>query len=432
MRVYVESFGCTQNLGEGRAIERALHDAGHAISPTPEGADAGVLVTCAVIGPTESRMVRRWEWLGQRVPKVVVTGCLVPLRSGLLQGPGRDRTTLVAIRDQHRIPEILSGPAPAPSDARPAPVERLPRPAVATAEIAIAQGCTSACTYCFSRLARGPLASLPVSEVVRKVRDAVAAGAAEIRLSALDTSAYGHDLESGERLPELLGAVETVPGPHRVRIGMMSPQTLAPIAERYFDRLAHEPFFRFLHLPVQSGSDGVLGAMRRGHDAATFWRLVDLGRRKVPELALSTDVIVGFPTETEADFRRTLELLDATEPEIVNVTRFSARPMTPAARLKPLGPRVAKDRSRRVADLRWRLARRRLERWVGRRSDAIAVEAGAGGTTVARLPNYLPVVLPGRLALGARFEVRIDGARTTYLLGRPTGGFGPPGSVPVP
>jgi len=256
----------------------------------------------------------------------------------------------------------------------PAATEDLP-PSV-TEEVVIAQGCTSGCTYCFSRLARGRLSSVPVGEVVRRVRDATARGIREIRLTGLDTAAWGEDLAGPERLPELLGSVAKVPGDFQVRVGMMSPQSLEPHRDAYFDALARAPFYRFLHLPLQSGSDRILDAMRRGYHTDLFRRQVDAARRRLPDVHLATDVIVGFPGETEDDFRATEELLEATGPETVNVTRFSPRPGTPAARLPPLPPRVAKRRSRALASLRQRISRTRLERWIGTRGPGRVLSTG--------------------------------------------------------
>ena len=423
MRVYLETYGCAQNRGEGAVIGRDLEGRGHALVDRPEGADAAVLVTCAVIGPTEARMVRRWRVLSDRVPRTIVTGCLVPLRNDLLRGPGRERTTLVPIRDQPRIPALLEealghAPTGAPLRSGAELAAGIPRP-LAAEEVVIAQGCTSGCSYCFSRLARGSLRSVSLAEVVRRVRAAFARGALEVRLTSLDTAAWGHDRSDGVRLPELLRAVAEVPGGGRVRVGMMSPQSLGPILPDYLEALAHDRFYRFLHLPVQSGSDRVLAAMRRGYGVEEFRHQVAAARRRLPDLMLSTDVIVGFPGETDDDYHATEGLIESIAPEIVNVTCFSSRPGTPAARLAPVGPRVAKRRSRSLTALRLRVARRQLERWIGHTGPTRIVEHGPGTSAVARLPNYLPVVLGSRPTLGASLEVRVEGARSTYLLGRP-------------
>jgi len=412
VRVYVESFGCSQNQGEGAAIARDLERHGHGIAPGPQGADVAVLVTCGVIGATEARMLRRWEELGERANRVVVTGCLVPLRTDRFRGPIRERTTFVPIRDQASLPALLGAPVPGETT----PVERSV-PAIAE-EVVIAQGCTSGCSYCFSRLARGPIASVPAEAVVARAAQALARGARELRLTGLDTAAWGSDLPGAPGLPELLGALRALPGDFRLRVGMMSPQSLVPRIDDYLAALDDPRFYRFLHLPVQSGSDRLLSAMHRGYDVATFRRAVDAARARYPELCLSTDLIVGFPGETEDDHRASCRLLEEVEPEIVNVTRFSARPGTPAARLPPVGPRVAKRRSRAMTELRQRLARRRLERWIGHTGRARVVEHGPNGSSVARLDNYLPVVLAERAALGTEVAVRVEGARSTYLVGR--------------
>ena len=416
MRVYVESFGCSQNHGEGDAIARALAGRGHALLESPAGADAAVLVTCGVIGPTEARMVRRWRSLAAEVPKTFVTGCLVPLRTSLFSGAERARTTFVPIREQHRLGDLLGGaesPPPPPPTAR-----VVPRVAE---EVVLAQGCTSGCAYCFSRLARGSLTSVPAQLVVDRVRAAALRGMREIRLTGLDTAAWGADLPEEPDLAGLLGEVVQVEEDFRLRVGMMSPQTLGPILDRYTAAWSHPKVFRFVHLPVQSGSDDVLRAMHRGYTVDEFRRQVLALRRAQPDAHLATDVLVGFPGETEDDHRATEALLEELGPETVNVTRFSARPGTPAARLPGLGPGVARRRSRSIAAVRQRIARERLERWIGQRLPARVLEYGPGESSVARLPNYLPVVLDQRAPLGADVEVRVDGARSTYLLGRLAG-----------
>ena len=420
MRVYVESYGCSQNQGEGSAIARDLARHGYGLADAPQDAEVSVLVTCGVIGSTEARMVRRWAELGRRSGRVVVTGCLVPLRTGEFRGPALDRTTFLPIHRQGELPALLDGAG------RSEPAGRIPLPMVGAArpvweEVVLAQGCTSGCSYCFSRLARGPIASLPADAIVERVRGALSRGAREVRLTGLDTAAWGADLPGRPRLPDLLRAIAAVDGDYRLRVGMMSPQSLAECLSDYLESLVDRRVYRFLHLPVQSGSDRILDAMHRGYDVRTFRAQVAAARERFPDLHLSTDVIVGFPGETDDDHAATERLIEEVAPETLNVTRFSSRPGTVAARLRPIGPRVAKARSRSITTLRQRVARRRLERWIGRTGTVRVLEYGPGGTAVARLGNYLPVALPERAPLGRDLEVRIDGARSTYLLGRPTG-----------
>jgi threonylcarbamoyladenosine tRNA methylthiotransferase CDKAL1 len=416
VRVYVESYGCAQNQGEGAAIARDLAAHGYAIAPAPEAADVSILVTCGVIGSTEARMVRRWEQLTQRSPRLVVTGCLVPLRTELFRGPARERTEFVPIHEQAHLPGLLGGGVPSPGAGSPRVVP--PSTPSLVEEVIIAQGCTSGCAYCFSRLARGRLASVPAEEVARRVRAARDRGAREIRLTSLDTAAWGEDLPGQPSLADLVRTVSGVEGEFRLRVGMMSPQSLRRCLSDYLQALDEPRVYRFLHLPLQSGSDRVLEAMHRGYGVEEFRAQLAAARARFPDLHVATDLLVGFPGEDDADHRATEALVEQEAFETVNVTRFSARPGTVAARLPPVDARTAKCRSRSLTALRMRVARQRLERWIGRSVGARVFEHGASGSSVARLPNYLPVVLRDRHPLGADLTLRIDGARSTYLLGR--------------
>ncbi len=453
MRVYVEAYGCAQNMGEAEELRDVALAEGHELTTGPEGADLGILVTCAVIGSTEERMVERWRALTRSVPHTIVTGCMVPLRQGRLTDGSGGATHLLPLRAQHELPGLLrtlersrpgtgegrSGaqvrrPPVDPMSMEPLPMLGGPSPVRTTVhrELVLAQGCTSHCSYCFSRLARGPLCSTPLEELRERAQAALRSGVVELRLSSLDTSCWGSERPpGGPRLPELVRELSGLPSDHdyRLRVGMMSPQSLEAIAPAYLSALARLPrLFRFLHLPVQSGSDRVLEGMRRGYSVGSFRRLVDTARELVPDLTLSTDVIVGFPVEEREDHEATLRLLEEVQPEVLNVTRFSPRPMTPAARLRPLLTRTVKERSREITALRLRVARARMERWVGRELPAVVTEHGPEGTSVGRLPNYLPLVLPERRPLGSWTRVAIHGARSTYLLGE---ALEPPGRAPA-
>ncbi len=417
-RVYVEAYGCAQNRGEARDLAETLAARSIEIVDRAERAELAILVTCGVIGATESRMLRRWRSLTAHCPQVVVTGCLAP-RPELFVGPGRDRTTFVGIRDQIAWAGRLAadrrldrGPARTAGGPGPDPPRR-----EAAREVVIAQGCTSSCSYCYSRLARGRLQSVGSVQVAERARTAANRGAVEIRLTSLDTAAWGLDLPSGERLPDLLRHVRSATAFSEVRVGMMSPQRLGEIDGALWDAMAAGPFYSFLHLPVQSGSDRVLAEMRRGYTVDRFRSLVDRARSRLPDATLATDVIVGFPGESDEDFRATEQLLEDVRPEIVNVTRYSPRPGTWAARRPPVWAAVAKERSRRITRQKAAIGRASLERWIGRAVTARVVEHGPGGSSVARTRNYLPIVLRERRPFGERVEVVVRGARATYLTG---------------
>ena len=423
MRVYLESFGCSQNQGEGAGIARDLASRGHELARDPASADVGVLVTCGVIGPTEGRMVRRWQALSARLPRVVVTGCLVPLRTDLMQGPGRDRTTFVPIREQDHLPALLDGWSsdfsPSLRQASADLVDRTP----VSEEVIIAQGCTSGCTYCFSRLARGRLTSVPIPDVVARVRAAVGRGVREIRLTGLDTAAWGEDLPGPERLPDLLRAVEGTPGGFRIRVGMMSPQSLEPHLDDYLTALDQGPAYRFLHLPVQSGSNRVLKLMHRGYAREQYLSIVGKLRQVRPAIGLSTDFIVGFPGETEVDFEESLSLAREVEFDQAYIFKYSQRRDTPAANLPDQVPqKVREERNQRLLEVINEIAKRKYGTLVGRQMQ-ILVE-GPSKKNPARMTgrtrcNKIVVFDGSERHRGQLMDVKITRAGSFTLYGDP-------------
>ena len=412
MKVYVEAYGCTQNYGEARLMQEALADRGHILTGSESEADAHVLVTCTVIEATERKMVRRMRELASQEKPLVVAGCMAAAQ--------RDRVKAVVPRAQllppRKWPQIvdLLGAGTACGD-RAAETESQTF-GWQDAIVPIAQGCAGRCTYCITRVARGSVKSYPVPDLLDRIRRHVERGAVEIKLTGQDTAAFGRDTKTN--LAELLRAVGSIPGTFRVRVGMADPLTVLPIVDDLVEVYRSEKIFKFLHLPVQSGSDEVLTRMRREYTVADFEAIIDTFRAAFPRLTLSTDVIVGFPGETEEEFEATVDLVRRARPDIVNVTRFSARPGTPAATMPDpiVGWRV-KQRSRRLTSLRFAVAREIHQALVGEEVDVLVTEPGKEGTTIARTPEYRQIVLHELEPIGSHVRVHLDAARATDLYG---------------
>ncbi len=412
VKVYVEAYGCTQNYGEARLMQEALADRGHAITSSEMEADAHVLVTCTVIETTERKMVRRMQALAAHDKPLVVAGCMAAAQRDRVRALV-PRAKLLPPRKWPQIVDLLDGGTACGDRAAEVEAES---PGWRDAIVPIAQGCAGRCTYCITRVARGFVKSYPVPDLVEQVRRSVARGAREIKLTGQDTGAYGRD--SGASLAHLLREIVALEGDFRVRVGMADPLTVRPIVEDLVEAYASDKVFKFLHLPVQSGDDGVLERMRREYAVADFESIVEAFRAAYPDLTLSTDVIVGFPGETEEAFEATMDLVRRVRPDIVNVTRFSARPGTPAAsyRGQIVGWRV-KQRSRRLTSLRFAIARENHQRFVGDEVDVLVTEPGKEGTVLARTPEYRQVVLHEPAPFGEFVRVRIDAARATDLFG---------------
>jgi MiaB-like tRNA modifying enzyme len=411
MRLRFESFGCALNRGQARELEELAAGEGHRTGAIEAEADLIVMITCTVVQATENRMLARLETLRERGKRVLVAGCMASAQAGIVRKacPG---AALIAPHDYARFPALLHE-----LGGRPAGGGKRDAPAVAVADVPVADGCNGHCTFCITRLARGTPVSRPVDEIAARVEKLVGRGCLEVRLAAQDIGLYGQDL--GADLPGLLARLCALDGDFRLRVGMMNPESLLPMIGRLMDSFKHPKVFKFLHVPVQSGDDGVLGRMGRGHPAADFEKAAGRFRREFPQGVLATDIIAGFPGEDERAFERTLELVKRTGPDIINIKAYSPRPGTPAFRMKGgAGRAVVKRRIARLQALRRRISLANNRRLAGTVQEVLVTEKARKGGVMGRTDGYFPVILDGGAPIGGHLAVEIIGARAGFLVGR--------------
>ncbi|CCQ32402.1 oxygen-independent coproporphyrinogen III oxidase protein [Halorhabdus tiamatea SARL4B] len=414
-RYYIETYGCTSNRGESQAIERRLRQGGHYPVENPSRADVAILNTCTVVEKTERNMLRRATELDEQTPAdLVVTGCMA-----LAQGEAfEDADVDAEILHWDDVPEyVRNGECPTATPGTEVVLDDV------TGILPIARGCLSDCSYCITKQATGTIDSPPVAGNVEKARELLDAGAREIRITGQDTGVYG--LENGERkLPELLTRICELAGDFRVRVGMANPKGVYGMHEELADVFAaHDELYNFLHAPVQSGSDDVLTDMRRRHRTPEFKEIVAAFDDRLDYWTLATDFIVGFPTETEADFQQSMDLLRDVEPEKINVTRFSKRPGTDAAELDGLGGTIKKERSSAMTDLKMDVVGRAHDAMVGEEHTVLLTQDGTEDSLVGYDEAHRQVAIPEAesmgLELGDFVDVEITGHNTVYALGEP-------------
>lgn len=429
--IFIETYGCSFNVSDGETMAGVLAGEGYRLVDDPACADVIIVNTCTVKDKTYRNFEKRYDALREAAqkgegPTVVIAGCIPKAyeRSDLLEGVsalGPDAIAEIGeiveetIRGNitHRIRppaqrRELAERALMPSQRRNPKIEILP----------ISRGCLSACTFCQTRLARGRLVSYRPGDLLRRARQALDEGVSEIWLTSQDTGAYGRDCDYP--LPRLLEQLcELDNSDYRIRLGMTSPQWIHEDLQAYLDVFAHPRMFQFLHVPVQSGSDKVLDEMKRGCTAAQFEELCGAFHDRFPEGTLMTDIIVGFPGESDSDFEATMQLIERTRPVGVNRSRFSPRPGTPAARMEPLHHEVVAKRLHRLDRLVRRLAREYHQGWEGRRDRVLTAEYKKAGTTVAHNQYYRPVILEGSWPLGHWIEVEYCSATDFHLGARP-------------
>jgi MiaB/RimO family radical SAM methylthiotransferase len=206
----------------------------------------------------------------------------------------------------------------------------------------------------------------------------------------------------------------------RVRVGMMNPDSIKNIQNELIESYLQPRIFKFLHVPVQSGDDEMLRAMGRRYTVSEFFKIIKNFRNRIPNLTISTDIIIGYPNETEEQFIRSMDLIEELKPNIVNITRFSARPKTPASMIKnDIAGRVIKARSRKLSKLRFQISRQLNESEVGEEYNVLITERVKPGTVLSRNINYLPIVLKSALSLGSWHDIKITHATDSYVIGIP-------------
>jgi threonylcarbamoyladenosine tRNA methylthiotransferase MtaB len=335
MKIHLHTIGCRLNQAEIETMARQLQAGGHAIVHDAAEADTIILNTCAVTAEAarDARHLTRRFNRANESAQIVLTGCyatLAPDVAAALPGVGR----VVANDDKERLPLLLDPalPADAPLFDR-EPIAREAQPGSygrTRGFIKVQDGCDNRCTFCVTTVARGAGRSRPLPDIVAEVERFATAGYGEVVLTGVHLGSYGRDLGRSERLRELVAALLEHTDIPRIRLSSLEPWE---IAEGFFRLWENPRLMPHLHLPLQSGSDRVLRRMARRTSRADFRALVDEARAHIPDLSVSTDIICGFPGETEADFAETLEYAEATGFSRIHAFSYSPRPGTAAARM---------------------------------------------------------------------------------------------------
>ncbi len=382
-----------------------------------ENADVVVINSCGVIEYTERKIIRRMKELKSLGKKIVLAGCLsriskeaVELADSVVSPDNLDKI-VDAINSNSKV---LFVERRSIDKAKLHDVKcRLRENAIAI--VSISEGCLGSCSFCATRIARGRLKSFSIDAIVNEVKKAVEMGFKEIQLTSQDTGAYGLDM--GEyKLPELLNRISKIDGDFRVRVGMMNPHHAAKILDDLINSFSNDKIYKFIHVPVQSGDNKVLEHMKRNHTVEDFVEVVDRFRKEFDDVMVSTDIIVGYPTESEESFWKSYELIKNVKPDIVNITRFSPRPNTPASKLRDIPGWIKKERSRILTKLCREIGYENNKKFIGKRFRVLITKHGKNGTMLSRTNSYRPVVTTGEL--GRFKDVEIIDCTFNYLISR--------------
>ncbi len=429
-KVAIATLGCKVNQYDSAALASLFSRRGYQVVDFAEPADIYIINTCTVthIGDRKSRQLIRRAAKNNPDALIVVTGCYAQVSPEEVAAvPGVD--LVLGTREKGRIVDLIesaggrNGPRVAVQDACAAKeFEELPAPALGErvrAFLKIQEGCSNYCTYCIVPYARGPLKSRRPENILAEARCLIAAGYKEIVVTGIQTGAYGRDLPEEIDLARLLVSLVKLPGLVRLRLSSVEPLDFTPSLIAVV--AAQEKICRHLHIPLQSADNTVLQKMNRHYTAEYFRELIATIRRNIPEVAITTDVLVGFPGETEEQFASTYLFVQEMAFSRLHVFKYSPRKGTPAAKMPNQVPApVKEERSRRMIALGEALAGAFAARFLGRQVEVLAEEPSREfpGCYEGLTGHYLRVAFPAALDLRAELvKVQVAELCGTVLKG---------------
>ena len=400
MKIAICTLGCKVNQYETQAMEQELTRRGHSLVPFESSADAYIINTCTVTAVSDKKsrqMIRRARKENENAV-VAVCGCYAQTKPGevagldvdLVSGTG-DRMKFLDLLESavHEKAPILN----VDEAMRRRVFEVLPAGGMAErtrAMLKVEDGCVNFCTYCIIPYARGPVRSLPLSVAVEQTRELAAQGYREIVITGIEISSWGQDLKNGTGLIDLLEAVSGAAGEMRLRLGSLEPRT---ITEEFCRRAAALPnLCPHFHLSMQSGCDETLKRMNRKYDSARYKESVDLLNTYFDHPAVTTDLIVGFPGETEEEFEATLRLIRSCRFAEMQIFPYSIRTGTPAAKMEQVAKSVKEERAKRAAAVADEMKTEYLAACVGKQFPVL-YEQMYGDRFCGHAPNYATVAV---------------------------------------
>ncbi|MDM7274531.1 MAG: tRNA (N(6)-L-threonylcarbamoyladenosine(37)-C(2))-methylthiotransferase [Thermoprotei archaeon] len=398
---YIETYGCSLAEFDSSLMEAKLSEAGYVRVESVDEAEYVLVNTCAVRLDTEQRISERLLELKSKYPnrKYIVAGCLVKARPGLVSrlAPG---ASLLSPQNVHRVVEAfkaLEGGSRLQALDGSRDTSTLPtlRPSGVTATIMVQEGCLGDCSFCITKIARRNVKSYPPRLIVDVVGKLVSMGVVEVRLTGLDTAAYGVDLPGRPTLADLVNAIlDKVEGDYMVRVGMMTPELASEILDDLIESYRDPRVYKYFHIPVQSGDDEVLRIMNRKYTVDDYKKIHYKIKTSYPEAMIATDIIVGHPGEDEEAFQNTVKLVEELKFEKVHLAQYSIRPHTRAAAMPQIPDWVKKERSKKLGKIVEEIGYKIMSKYRGKTLEVLVTEEGfRKGSLTGRTYNYIPVVL---------------------------------------
>ncbi len=423
IKIYFQTHGCSNNISESEIMTGLLPKSVFEIVWEPKKADILIINICTVKG--EEKPLSEIRKLCRNFPnkRLIVGGCITKE----ILAEARKIKKNVSFISTHNIKSIINVVKNVLNNE---PVEitglnkyekiNLPKirknPIIGI--IPILNGCTNYCSYCSLKLIKGKLYSYGAKSIRQEVIKCLQDGCKELWITSQDNSSYMLDRGKISRLPELINSIAELNGNFLIRIGMMNPSNLLNILHPMIKLYKNDKLFKFLHIPVQSGNNEILRMMKRDYNADDFKKIVNEFRKNIPNITISTDIIAGFPTESEQQFNDSLNLIKEIKPDVLNISRFQARQGTTAAKIQHrIDGKTIKKRSVLLTKIFANIAEMQNKKWLNWTGNILIDEKGKQNTWIGRNFAYKQVIINENVKPGDIVKVKVAGTTIHDLRG---------------
>jgi len=416
-KIHFITQGCSANISDSEVMQGILTENNNEIVNSAEDADVVIFNTCTVKLPSENDFIRKLNNVKQLNKKIIIAGCIPQSDPNSFKEYSRIGVFQIK-RINEAVEETLKGNIVSfleRNDLGRLNTKKL-RKNKFIEIVPISQGCLNYCSFCKTKHARGNLKSYEIKDIIRHISNSVDNGAKEIWLTSQDNAVYGFDIKTN--IAELLKNILTINKEFKIRIGMMNPGYIVNYLDELIKLYKNSKIFKFIHIPVQSGSDKVLNDMNRGYKKDTYVNIINKFRKEIPDLSIATDIICGYPTETESDFKKTLDLVRKTKPDMIYYSRFWPRPGTSAAKLKQLNGKLMKNRCSKMMNLFKKVALENNKKLINKKFKILITEKGKNNVWIGKNDSYKQVIVKGNLRIGQTATVMIYDASSLDLKGK--------------
>ena len=424
LEIYFETYGCTSNYNSTEIMKGLVKQAGLNITENIDFADLIIINSCIVKEPTQEKIRRKIQDLLNSNKKIILAGCMPRLNQDSLQHNNLYLLDTSRVKElQSLINDIQNNNYDQDRYLTKRNEIKLGLPKVSRHKHIsvnqISEGCKGDCSYCIVKLAKGDLFSYPEEQILESIRKDLEAGCKEIWVTSQDNASYGN--EDGEyRLPKLLEKILELKGNFFVRVGMMNPNNVLKILPELIELYKHPKMFKFLHLPIQSASDNILKKMKRNYSVKDISKIINKFQKEIPEIMIATDIIVGFPGETENEFQESFDLIQEIKPEILNISKFWPRKGTKAYELEQVPPELKVERAKKLSKLHLEICNENQKKWKDWKGKVLVDQKGFGNTYLARNSSYKLFAVQSREnILGKKINIQVKQLMPHYLISVP-------------